>query len=259
MAQTTIQKQASIRFGSAKLEVGDDFLSLVNLGAIRGLSFNHKVETQTIPFDNTEEIKQFKNGQRASLTFQLAEFDLTTFGILDDGLVINSTIAGTLVSGATQTVTSGSWLEKNFIEIENQNGDGSAITVNSVTGATDGALVADDDYEVVKNGQGKYGIVLNLAGAALTTEAQNLTINYDYTPNASKKVTFNDFGTKTEKVARITNTNSSGDTFIMELTAVTNITPTVLPFVADDADDVAVVEIELDGYVSQILDSQSTT
>ena len=47
-----------------------------------------------------------------------------------------------------------------FIPIANQNFDGSAITVNSVTGSTDGALVAGTDYEVVTDENGVYGIQL---------------------------------------------------------------------------------------------------
>jgi hypothetical protein len=256
MPQTSIQKQSSIRFGSTKLEVGADTLSLVNLGALRGMSFNQKVENVVIPFDNTENIKKFKKGLTASFTFQLAEFDMTTYSIIDDGLVILGTTAGVLVPGAEQVVLDGAWSFNSPVIIENQNGDGTVITVNSVTGSVDGVLAAGDDYFVGLDGQGN-SVVTIVDGTNATTEAQDLTIDYDYTPNASKDVTFNDFGTKVEKVARITNTDENGKRFIVDLSNVTNITPTTVPFLADEADDVSTVEIELEGTIVSITDEQS--
>lgn len=256
MPQTSIQKRPSIRFGSTKLEVGSDFLSLVNLGALRGMSFNQKVENVVIEFDNTESIKKFKKGLTASFTLQLAEMDMTTYSIIDDGLVILNTTAGVLVAGEEQTVLDGAWTFNGPIIIENQNGDGTVVTVNSVTGSVDGALNANDDYFVGLDGQGRSTVTV-VDGTVATTEAQDLTINYDYTPNASKDVTFNDFGTKVEKVARITNTDENGKNLIVNLTGVTNITPTVMPFLADAADDVTTVEIELEGTIQNIIDEQS--
>lgn len=255
MPQTSIQKQSSIRFGSTKLEVGEDFLSLVNLGALRGMSFNQKVKNVVIEFDNTESIKKFKKGLTASFSFQLAEMDMTSYSLIDDGLVVLDTTAGVLVPGATQTLLNGAWSFNNPVIIENQNGDGSIITVNSVTGSVDGALGADD-YFVGFDGQGNC-VVTIVDGTLATTEAQDITIDYDYTPNASKNVTFNDFGTKVEKVARITNTDENGKRLIVNMTNVTNITPTVMPFLADDADDVMTVEIELEGVIQDIIDEQS--
>lgn len=256
MPQTNIQRDDAIKFGSTKLEVGSSFESLVDLGALRSMQFNSKSETQEIAFDNTANIKKITNGNKASLTCQIAEIDMTTYEILNKGVVSITNNAGTLVSGASQAVASGAFGFNQFIEIENQNGDGSAITVNSVTGATDGALVADTDYYVGQNGSGKYGIFI-LDSATVSTMAQVFTIDYDYTPNANKTITLSESGVRTEQVARITNTNSEGNTFVIELTGVTNIVPTVLPFLADDADDVMTMEIELEGLVSQIIDSQS--
>ena len=259
MPQTNIQKESSIRFGSGLLEIGDDFGSLINIGAIRTLSAVFKKEDVEIPFDNTESIEFFKNGLDASFTFDLAELDFTTLQKMEDGWANLSTTPGVLVPGALQTVLSGAWLEKQFLLVENQNGDGSALTVNSVTGSVDGLLVAGDDYEVTQDGQGQYGVTLFLSGATLTTEVQDLTFDYDYTPNASKNLTFNDFGLKIKKVARLTNTDSNGNTLVIRLTGVTNIAPLTMPFVADDADDVSVVSVELDGTIVDVVDQQSTT
>jgi len=123
-----------------------------------------------------------------------------------------SDVAGTLVSGATQVLASGSWAVNTYIAIAHQNGNGGAITINSVTGATDGALTANDDYDIVKLPSGEYGIVFqDIASAAnLTTVSQNVTINYDYTPNASESLVLNvTFTESASLVVRITATSGS--------------------------------------------------
>lgn len=120
-------------------------------------------------------------------------------------------VAGTPVSGATQVIAN-PFVANNFYEIANQNGDGSLITINSVTGGTDGALTANDDYHLVVNDQGVYGIVLNTVagGTNITTLAQTITINYDYTPNASEQLTFDvGFTESPNLLVRITVTEGS--------------------------------------------------
>lgn len=97
-------------------------------------------------------------------------------------------VAGSIVNNFSQVVASGSWLYNNFIELTHQNGDGTLPNIDSVTGATDGALTLNDDYIVVKNAQGKWGIVI-IDSTTVTTQAQNVTIQYDYTPNAAEEIT----------------------------------------------------------------------
>lgn len=261
MPQTTIQRTDAVRFGSAILYIGSSFSSLTNIGAIRELVFNHKGETLEIEFDNTDSLKFFKNGQKGSFTFQLGEIDMTILSELEQGLTTLATTAATPVTGATQSVTSGDWDVNEAILIENQMGDGTAVSITSITGSVDGLLAANDDYDLVQQTDGKWVIMMQDVAAAttLTTIVQDLAIVYDYTPNASKTITFSDFGQKTEFVARIVNTNSDGNVLRIDLSAVTNITPLSFPFQADDGDDVATIELELEGTIDEIYDEQSTT
>ena len=61
MSQTNLQKSEALRYGSVTLSIGDDFSSLVNIGAIRNMSFEHKAENIEVAFDNVPSIKKFKN------------------------------------------------------------------------------------------------------------------------------------------------------------------------------------------------------
>lgn len=96
----------------------------------------------------------------------------------------NTVTAWVLVSSASQVVAADSYWYNQFIKIENQNGDDSAITVNSVTAWTDWLLVADTDYYIGQNEAGEYGIFI-IDSVTVTTLSQTMTLDYDYTPNAS--------------------------------------------------------------------------
>lgn len=132
-----------------------------------------------------------------------------------------SDTAASPVAGATQTLASGSWAYNNFYVIENQMGDGSAVTVNSVTGGTDGALTDGNGYHFGTNEDGEYGIYLGDAASELTTASQAIVIDYDYTPNAQEDLTIPISFTENETfVARITATVGS-TTRVIRLTEAT--------------------------------------
>jgi len=82
---------------------------------------------------------------------------------------------GTKVSGATQNMTFEAF--ESPVAIENQNNDGSAIVVNSVTGSVTGALVENTDFEVVDT-DGVYGIQLLESGGTLV-EGETQDMNFD--------------------------------------------------------------------------------
>ncbi|MFA6315513.1 MAG: hypothetical protein WC648_04065 [Candidatus Paceibacterota bacterium] len=265
MTQTIVQKIDAIRYGSTKVEIGLTLDGLINIGAIRGMKFEHKGENVEIEFDNVDPIKYFKQGDRASFTFTAYETDLTTLSITDGGSVEITTTAGTLVTGETQTAASGTWDYLQFIELDNQNYSdvvaGSYVLtapfVATVSGSVDGLLTQNDDwYEVLNGAEDKWGVMIKDT-SAVTTAGQLLTIVYDYKPLASKTVTFNSFGRKDTYYARVTNTDSEGATFVITLQDVTNIKALSMPFPGDDAEDVLGIEMELHGKIVNIVDTQS--
>ncbi len=114
----------------------------------------------------------------------LENFDRDLINKLLWGTIEN--VAWTIVNNFSQEVASGDWNYNKFIPLTNQNGDGSAITPDSVTAGTDGALVLDTDY-FLTDVDGVKGIMI-IDSTTVTTEAQTITIVYDYTPNASEKI-----------------------------------------------------------------------
>ena len=259
MTQTSIQEENAIRLGSLRVLIGADASSLVDIGTIRSGVFNNLSENQEVAFDNAPSLRKFVNGNKASLACEIQEINLTNIAVMDGGLLTLDTVAGTLVSGESQAVASGAWAYEKFIALENQNGDGSKPTINSVTGGTDGALTVNDDYFVTQVGN-QWGIVVR-DGTNTTTENQSITVDYDYTPNASKRITFNETGTKNTFYMRLINTDADGNRLMFDLERVTNTTPISLPFASDAEAEVASLPVTLEGYVvsNGWVDEQQTT
>ena len=256
--QTTIQKEDSIRFGSGKIEAGLTAGSLIDIGAIRGLAFNDMEENVEIKFDNVDPLDYFKNGDRGSFAFTMNEVDFDTLDLFKKGKYTKTNIAGTPVIGASQAIDGSGFDFNDFILLENQNGDGSALSITSVTGSVDGLLVADTDYALVKDGQGRYGIAI-IDSATVTVMAQTFTVIYDYTPNSAKKLVPNAFGKKQHIFVKLTHTNTQGKTWVIDMEQVTDIAQSSYPFPADDGDDVMSVEVTLEGKVTKMIDEQSAT
>jgi len=130
-------------------------------------------------------LKSYVTTPRIDFTWQeIDDLDLVAQFM---GLSIQN-IAGVVVSSALQAVVNPSaYLQ--FIKIANQNGDGSTIVVNSVTGSIDGLLVVDTNYNIVQDSDWVYGIQL-ISGGSISTLTQTFTIDYDYTPSVSKQMTY---------------------------------------------------------------------
>lgn len=255
MRQTSVQVPEALRKGSVRVLVGDSFDSLVDIGALRNAVVNFLKEDQRIEFDNAPGLDYFVKGDRIQVTFDLAEINFDTIAVLDAGLVNLETVAGTPVSNATQLVVAGQWSYEQFIAIANQNGDGSAVNVDSVTGATDGALTEDVDYHVVEV-NGVYGIVVHASGSA-STEDQNLTIQYDYTPNASKKITTNASGAKVGKCMRLINEDNDSKIFKLDIENGTNKAPINFDFAGDEEEEVAIQAVDFQGTFVEYVDEQA--
>lgn len=144
-----------------------------------------KADDQTTVFDDCDKSSLVSARFVPGFNFDL--FGVNNFDLMQ--LILNTrllNVAGTLVSGAIQTIVNPSGY-LNFYPIANQNFDGSAITVTSITGSVDGLLVVSTDYNVVTNGLGVYGVEF-ISGGAITTLTQTFTIVYNYTPAASENI-----------------------------------------------------------------------
>ena len=255
MPQTSIQNPTAIRKGAVKVEVGNDFASLVDIGALRNPVINSIAENQSIKFDNVDDLKKFVNGKKVEMTFDLCEINLTNLATLDAGLVNLTTTAGTPVAVTGEAHGTG-WTQGTPIKLTNKNGANTIVASITVKGGGS-SLVLNTDYRTYV-GDGSNGVLGYTYIVPITAQAGAITVDYTYTPNASKKLTFNDSGTKTTKVMRITNTDENGKVLKIDIEDATNFAPISIDFAGDDEEEVAVLPITFQGNIVEIMDEQQT-
>lgn len=152
-----------------------------------GVEFTYNYTKTEVEFGNAANPDPLaKNQQLAMTPSDLYTFKSSALGKVGAGLFTVTAVAGTLVSGAEQIVTSGNWAFDEGIELDGQNANGTAPTINSVTGSVDGAGAADDYTTVLVDGKWR---LVPLDGTNFITEDQDLTIDYDYTPAAMYETT----------------------------------------------------------------------
>ncbi|MEK5038907.1 hypothetical protein [Sporosarcina sp. FSL K6-3457] len=83
---TTTQNADTIIFGSAKFEVGETEETLVDLGAMNGVTFEESWEKVTVRADNVGVIKEFLKNHTAKLAGDLVEINLETLAMLRGGI-----------------------------------------------------------------------------------------------------------------------------------------------------------------------------
>ena len=153
-----------------------------------GASFTFNYDKSELESGNAENPDPLaKNLTLAMAPSPLWTWDTEAIEALGAGLFTRTVVAAAEVTGASQAVASGNWAYETGILIKNQMGDGTAPTINSVTGSIDSTLTLGTDYYLV-NGSGGWSIVVT-DSVDVTTEAQTITIGYDYTPAASTVLT----------------------------------------------------------------------
>lgn len=245
--QTTVQEANTIRFGSATVYVGEDESSLVNLGAMRGITFEESWDKTRVMADNAGEVSLGVRNPQAALSGDLMEVNLENLHLLRGGIDNLETVEGTEVTGETQTETQGDWGYGEIILIDNQNADGTQNNITDVSGSTDGSLTEGDDYEIVQDSLDRWGVIILEAGTITSTESQDITITYDYTP-AEKYVMESGGNVSIDpRVVQIVNENAAGEQFIITIFKATTEEGISLEFPADEDEDPLMTSINLNG------------
>ena len=244
MAQTTVQHPETIRFGSGRLEIGKSLHSLVDVGALTGVHFTHDLgDKVTITSDNAGVVLERAGTQTAQVEANLMEINLDTLAVYMGGVSKLETVAG-----SQQTVNNEEHTLKGttFIRLDHRNGDGNAVTIDSVKKKGGSAAVEDTDYVVALDSDG-YTCIARKSGSSVITDGSVVQVSYKYTPAAYKRLSFGGLQQLDAAVARITNFDSLGREFSITVYKATADSGIEIEFQADDADETDVVPITLVG------------
>ncbi len=248
MQQTTVQNSNTIRFGSGKVEVGEDEGSLVNLGAMDGVTFEESWDEIEVESDNAGRLKLGIENHVAAISGDVYEINLESLSTLRGGLDTLETVSGATGETTTQEVDSGDWGFNEFIKLEEQNN----VSVTDVTGDST-SYVEDDDYYVVEDEHGNKGIVV--VDTTDTDESHDLDIDLEYDVTAAKQLLSGGKTTIEPRVVRITNTDEDGNKFQITIYKAYNTEGITIELQSDDAGEPATTPITLEGTLDDERDS----
>ena len=241
--QTSAQHSETIRFGSAKIEVGASVAALTNLGVATGVEFTEEYTPVTLKPDNAPEIVVGVKDHAATVKFEMWEVNLTNLNLIRGGIDTLGSVEGsaTPVSAETHTLT-----DTNFVRLAHKNGDGTEVSSIVVTDADDGAAVRNTDYIIAVDEEG-YTCIARVAASTVITDGDSVKVGYSYTPYAATTLSTGGKNTVAAKVVRLTNTNSAGKVFRITVYAAKNQGGIELKLPADDGDEPLKTTIELRG------------
>jgi len=247
MKQTKVQEANTIRFGSGKVEVGQDESSLVNLGAMRDVQFDETWEKVQVRSDNAGIVQAGIRDHRAAIAGSLMEINAENLHIIRGGLDNFETETGDTITGEEQKVNSGQWSFNELILIPDQ-ARKTNISITAVEG--NGAAYTEgpgEDYVVAEDNQGNKGVII--FDTATTDEDHDLTITYDYDPIEAKILTSGGRINLDERVARITNYDEDGKAFEITIFKATPEEGLTIELQGDHEEDPAVVPIRMTGTI----------
>lgn len=243
--QSAVQNVNTIRFGSAKLELGNTVGTLVNLGVATGIEFEETFTPIIIKPDNAPEMQIGVKDHYANIKFELWELNLSNLNLIRGGIDTYGTTAASPVTVTDELITLTGTSFKRFAF---KNGAGTEPSTISVKDSANAATARNTDYVIGLDSAG-WPIIARVAGSSLISDGEQVKVTYTYTPNASEKLTSGGKNTITAKVVRLTNTNASGKVFRVTIYAAKNQKGITLKLPGDDSEDVVKPEIELKGIV----------
>ena len=243
--QTSAQKTNSIRFGSAKIEVGETVGTLVNLGLATSVEFTEEYEPITLKPDNGPEIVVGIKEHTATVKFEMWELDLSNLALIRGGIDLYDTVDG---SPETATAEEHVLTGVEGVRLNFKNGNGTLVNITGATDAAGTTVNQNTDYIVYLDSAG-YTCIARVSESTDLKTGDTIKVTYGYTPAESIKLSTGGLNTINPRVVRLTNTNSLNKKFQITVYAAKNQGGIELPLPADDADEPLKPTIELRGIV----------
>jgi hypothetical protein len=189
--QTSVLNQKSVVVGSAAVQyTTDNFSSFTGIGAADAIVLTETITPLDGEPDNAEKPRRADGiaSQEVTTTFNMWESDPVKLAALRGGIDVVVQTAGTPVVGASQAMASGAWEYDVPFQLQGQNASGLAPSITSITGSVDGVILENTDFFLQKDASTKKWSVVIIDSVTVTTEAQIMTVIYDYTPASKTEV-----------------------------------------------------------------------
>jgi len=237
----------------ATVSIGDTVGGLTDVGVLKGdASLEITYDKLNVKGSKAESLISTTRNAKVVAAFELYQWDFDRIQEMLDGFATVTPVAATIVEDYDQVTVADAFDFNEFIECEFQNADGTVLQIDTsghptVSGSTDNALSYGTDFLVVKNGQGKWGIII-LDTVPVTTMDQVFTISYDYTPAASKTLKMGNASTNlVAKIVKMEYEDAAGTTVECFIWSATNEAGLKITFFDSSQEEPASLPVSMQG------------
>ena len=241
--QTEAQNLAAVRFGSAKIEIGTSASDLQDLGMVTSVQFAESFTPVELKPDNAVKYTKAIREHVCKLSFEMWELDLTKLALLRGGIDTSDSTEAVSVSVSNEPHTLN---DTDIVWLDYANGDGTEVNTIVVTDASATEAVRNTDYVIVVGTDGRTGIA-RVADSSEISDGEGVLVDYAYVPLANKTMSTGGLNTIADRYFRVTNINSAGKTFQIDIYKAKITGGLDFSYPADDGDDPLKPKIEVEG------------
>ena len=237
MSQTSVQEKKTIRYGSAKVLIGDRFDKLVDIGAARSVAVKETITTSDIESDNAGTIATLLTEHKMELTLDSLEVNFKNYAEARGGIDNLYQYDGKTEVAKQYMVESDTYKRGEEIKVPFKNADGSEVTINKVEkkNSSGNILIEETSYEKI----GTNGI--KITDTKISPSTDTLIITYTRTmPKMVRMATGGKSSTIKPKCIMIVNTNAEGKELRIYLPQASIAGGLEFSFPSDKAQDVLV-------------------
>ncbi|WP_240516659.1 hypothetical protein [Brachyspira sp. G79] len=237
MSQTSVQEKKTIRYGSAKVLIGDRFDKLVDIGAARSVAVKETITTSDIESDNAGTIATLLTEHKMELTLDSLEVNFKNYAEARGGIDNIDSYDGKTEVTKQYMVESDTYKRGEEIKVPFRNADGSEVRITKVEkkNSMGNILIEESSYEKI----GTNGI--KITDSKISPSTDTLIITYTRTmPKMVRMATGGKSSTIKPKCIMIVNTNAEGKEFRIYLPQASIAGGLEFSFPSDKAQDVLV-------------------
>lgn len=247
MSQTSIQNKQTIRYGSAKVLIGDRFDKLADIGAARSVSLKETVTTADVESDNAGVVASLVSEHKMEVTLDNLEINFKRYFEMRGGIDSLEEYDGKTEVEKEYVVESGSYKINELIQVPFFNADKSSVNITGVykKSSVSNILIEESSYEKA----GTNGI--KIKDNSVKPNSDTLIIVYKQTP--AKMIRMSTGGkssTIKPRCIMIVNTDANGKELRIYLPQASIASGLEFSFPADKSQDVIVNKLSFSATTS---------
>ncbi|MCZ9920406.1 hypothetical protein [Brachyspira hyodysenteriae] len=207
MTQTQVQTRRTVRYGSAKVLIGDRFDNLIDIGAARSIALKETMSTADIESDNAGTITTLQTEHKIELTLDSLEINFKNYAMARGGIDNIDEYDGKTEVTKEYIVESDTYKRGEEIKVPFKNADGSEVTITKVEkkNSMGNILIEESSYEKI----GTNGI--KITDSKISPSTDTLIITYTRIMPKMVRMTTGGKSSKIKpKCIMIVNTNAEG-------------------------------------------------